>query len=519
MELKRVPLDKTGAFTPFFLDYIGKKSALTPFYQHYPHPEHFGAVIGAKGNFPATARQTLVEVLQGQYSKIKPTAAVTTNIGRLGDPQTFTVTTGHQLNIFTGPLYFIYKIVTVINACRRLKALHPSHHFVPVYWMASEDHDFEEISGFRLYGKKYKWSTAQKGAVGRMDPRELKSLLAEVPGEVSIFRDAYLKQQTLADAVRYYVDQLFGSEGLVVIDADDRRLKHQLADVMRADLFDHMPFEQVTRTLRQLEGAGYKPQVNPREINFFYLDHQLRERIEQQGDRYVVLNTDLSFSREELEQLISTEPEKFSPNVILRPVYQELILPNLAYCGGPAELVYWLELKGIFDQQQLPFPVLLPRNFALVLDGPTHRKMEKTGMPLESFFEAQNFQHNSWVLRFGGQDLTVSKELDILSQQFDQVRQRAKAIDPTLEKHIQAEQHRAEKSLQGIEHKMLRAEKRRHADRLRQLDEVRAAIYPGGGLQERTDNFLNFHQSDPAFIQRLLTHFDPFDFRLHALLS
>jgi len=223
MDCKKIPLASTKSFSFFFLDYISNNEKLQPFYNRFPSIENFEAQLKEKSaSFSDDNRSVLVDVLTQQYKDQKISKAVGSNIERLSNTNTFTITTGHQLNIFTGPLYFIYKITTVINACKKLKQAYPEKDFVPVYWMASEDHDYEEIKYFNLFGKKYVWDTDQKGGVGRFDPRSLALLANEVPGDVSIFREAYSKNQTLANAVRQYINALFGDEGLIVLDADDQ---------------------------------------------------------------------------------------------------------------------------------------------------------------------------------------------------------------------------------------------------------------------------------------------------------
>ncbi len=168
MPIKKVAFADTHAFTPFFLDYIQQSEPLKSFYNRFPIPSAFKDQISEKQkSFPDETRKILVDTLKKQYSNLPLSSAVTNNIDALKDSKTFTVVTGHQLNVFTGPLYFIFKIVTVINTCRQLQKEYPGYKFVPVYWMASEDHDYEEIKSFRLYGKKYTWQTEQSGAVGR----------------------------------------------------------------------------------------------------------------------------------------------------------------------------------------------------------------------------------------------------------------------------------------------------------------------------------------------------------------
>ncbi|QOI97051.1 MAG: bacillithiol biosynthesis cysteine-adding enzyme BshC [Flammeovirgaceae bacterium] len=517
MNVNPVSFESTGAFTPFFLDYIRQKESLKSFYNTFPELKNFADQLAQKQSFPAGNRNILVQVLQKQYTHVSAAQAVKNNISNLGNTKTFTITTGHQLNIFTGPLYFIYKIVTVINACKKLSAAYPDYRFVPVYWMASEDHDYDEIKSFRLYGKNYTWHTSQQGAVGRFTTHDLKTLFSEIPGDITLFKEAYTRFKKLSDAVRYYVNALFGEYGLVAIDGDDHELKKLFSPVISDDLFNHSAKRLVDQTNSNLEKLGYKPQVFCREVNLFYLDDGLRSRIEKSGDRYTVIDTALSFTKAEIEKLVQQSPEKFSPNVCLRPLYQEMILPNLAYVGGPAELVYWLQFKSMFDYYNVPFPVLLPRNFALVINAPQFRKFQKTGIELTDLFKEKSTLLNQTALKFSSNKIQLNGEKEAIVNQFNAIKNHATFLDKTLEPMVAAETKRAINSLEKIEQKLLRAEKRRQADRLRQVEELKDALFPNGSLQERTDNFLNFYQTDPQFIHKLVQHFDPFDFRFNIL--
>ena len=520
MQLEKFAFSETRSFNSFFLDYIEQKETLKPFYHRFPQIENFrDQIAGKSASFPMENRKSLVSTLREQYAKLKVSKLVEENIQVLEQDNTFTVTTGHQLNIFTGPLYFIYKIVTVINTCRKLRERYPEYNFVPVYWMASEDHDYDEIKYFKLYGKKYTWNTDQKGAVGRFSPNGLSSLVDQLPGDTSLFRDAYSKHKTLAEAVRYYVNTLFSAEGLIVIDPDDRELKQLIVPVIEKDIFEGVNKACVDKTTKALEDLGYKTQVYCREINFFFLDNGIRNRIEQSGSDYKVVDTPIRFTREELASLIKTQPEKFSPNVILRPLYQEMVLPNLAYVGGPAEVIYWLQLKEVFENHKVPFPMLMPRNFAMVMDHEVVRKFRKTGLALNEIFEEKNYLFNHWVLKHSPRNITVGQERTRVAELFEELRSRAEQVDKTLTGFVGAEGKRTLNSLEKIERKFLRAEKRLHSDRLRQIEAVKDALFPNGSPQERTDNFLNYYQQDPEFIKKLVEVFDPFDFRFNVIIE
>ncbi|MBX2968595.1 MAG: bacillithiol biosynthesis cysteine-adding enzyme BshC [Cyclobacteriaceae bacterium] len=518
MQIQKIPFEAIHAFTPFFLDYIHQKESLKPFYNRFPTIENFKDQLAEKsGSFPVQHREILVASLLNQYENVDKTDAVKANLEKLKRPNTFTITTGHQLNIFTGPLYFIYKIVTVINTCKQLKQAYPQHDFVPVYWMASEDHDYDEIKSFRLYGKKYTWETKQQGAVGRFHTDDFKKLLSELPGDITFFKEAYTKHKKLSEAVRYYVNALFGSEGLIVVDGDDHSLKKLFIPAIEDDLFEQLHKPLVDQTDQALEANGYKTQIHCREINLFYLEDGLRSRIERIGEKYSVVDTNISFTEVELRELVQKYPEKFSPNVVLRPLYQEMILPNLAYVGGPAELVYWLQLKGIFDHHHIPFPMLMPRNFALIVDAPLARKFDKTGLNLEELFLPKDRLFNQAVLKTSTADLTLNGEKKAIEDYFSRIQENVTQIDKTLGPLVGAEQQRVIKGLLRIEQKVLKAEKRKHADLLRQIEAVKDSLFPNGSLQERTDNFLNFAQTDQQFIPTLIQSLDPFDFSFSIL--
>ncbi len=518
MKHQAISFSQTGAFNSFFLDYIGDREALHPFYNRYPEIKNFkGQIQDKQKSFNADTRKLLCDRIEQQYKDISLAPAADNNLKLLRLNNTFTVVTGHQLNIFTGPLYFVYKIVTALKSCQELKRAYPDYNFVPVYWMASEDHDFEEISYFRLNGKKFIWKTEQQGPVGRFQLNELKNLLKEIPGALEPFKSAYEKSQNLADAVRRYVNDLFGAEGLIVIDGDDRGLKSVLKPVMKADIFEGTTRNLVEQTNQELKKLGYEPQIFARDINFFYIEHQLRERIERNGNKFNVLKSPLTFSKEEIGKVIEDEAEKLSPNVILRPLYQELILPNLAYIGGPAENIYWLQLKKVFEHFEVPFPILLPRNFALIVDGPEARLMKKTKLTPEQLFMDKQSLINLVTIKNSSKQLKLDALKKNFSGSFEEIKTIATSIDLTLSKLVEAEAHRAILGLEKVEKKMLQAERKKQSDKTRQAENLKDKLFPNGNLQERTDNLLKFYQVDQEFISRLLKAFDPFDFRFNIL--
>lgn len=374
MQAKYISYQETGSFSKLVLDYINDEEQLKAFYSYRPDMEGLAKAIEHR-NFSGN-RETLVKVLQDQYQHLQPNKSVTKNIELLGSANTFTVTTGHQLNLFTGPLYFIYKIVTTINLAIELKMAHPDQNFVPVYWMATEDHDFDEINHVSVDEKNISWIQQTNGATGRLSTQTVAAAVTAYKGYLGISKNgkriaklveqAYLQHDNLADATRFLVNNLFEKYGLVIVNADDAQLKKQFTHIITEDIIQHNSSKNIEKSSKNLEDLGYKTQVNGRDINFFYLIDNLRERLIFENGKYLVNHTDISFTEETLKAEIEAHPERFSPNVVMRPMYQEVILPNLAYIGGGAEVAYWMQLKANFDFYQVDFPVLLLRNSALL---------------------------------------------------------------------------------------------------------------------------------------------------------
>lgn len=516
MSVTKIGLRDTQSFSSFFCDYVEGKEHLAPYYGLRPEIEQFKAQIDLKKNFSAEKRNVLCQALTKQYDHLQNHQCAE-QIELLADAKTFTVTTGHQLNIFTGPLYFIYKIVTVINTCKALKAEYPEYNFVPVYWMATEDHDFEEISYFYLFGKKYEWHSTEKGGVGRFSSEGLKELLDQLPERIELFERAYLENDNLANAVRYYVNELFGDQGLVIVDGDDPLLKAELSSIIKDDITNHTANQLVEQTNQELNDLGYKTQIYPREINFFYLDQQLRERIVKVGNDYQVNNTDLVFSQSEILSLIDNSPEKFSPNVVMRPLYQETILPNLAYSGGPAEVIYWMQLGKVFDHYETAFPILLPRSFALVINAAAQKRIDKFDLTDLDLFRSESELQSDYLARHGQSEMNLNGEVKDLQAVFDHLIEKAEVVDSSLKGFIGAEHAKAVKSLENIEKRLKKSEERKHETALNQLAALKQKLFPDGGLQERHDNFLNFYVNDPNFINTLLDTLDPFDMQMHVL--
>lgn len=499
MKVHHIPFQKTGYFSSLITDYISRNTELDQFYTNFPDLEGFKNQIEIKEkSFKSETRNILKKALEKQYNSFNCSELTTENINLLSQNNTLTIVTGHQLNIFTGPLYFIYKIVSTINLTKQLAKEFPTYNFVPVYWMATEDHDFEEINYFNFKGKKVVWNTESSGGVGRLKTEGFDVVFNEFSKHLgttkntkylkNLFNEAYLNHRNLTDATRYLVNQLFGEYGLVIIDGDDAVLKKEFEPIVKDELLNGTSFKQVSLTSDKLSG-NYKIQVNPREINLFYLTDTLRERIVFEDNLFKINTTDITFSKEEILIELAKYPEKFSPNVIMRPVYQETILPNLCYIGGGGELAYWFQLKDYFQSVNTPFPILLLRNSALFIAEKQLEKAQKLNVTLEELFLKQATLIDKKVKEISEIEIDFSSQKLFLKQQFKALKELARQTDVSFIGAVNAQEVKQIKGLNNLEKRLLKAQKRKLSDQVSRLKNLQNELFPNQSLEERTRNF------------------------------
>lgn len=527
MDMDSLPFEQTGYFTDFICDYVAQKEGVRPFFNRFPTLENFQGQLQEKvGHFPDAHREVLYSVLQEQYKGFDISHETDVHLKKLKEPITFTVVTGHQLNLFTGPLYFLYKIISTINLTLELKKAYPKYNYVPVYWMATEDHDFDEINYFNFKGKKIQWNpeNARSGAVGRFDTGGLREVFdtfsAQLGGSVhaeelkDLFEKTYLGHDNLADATRYLANALFGSYGLVVLDGDDPRLKKLLVPYAKKDILDNVAHKKVTQTISALGQAdpNYVIQVNPREINYFYLKDGLRSRIVEREGSFYVLDTEIGFSREELIEELENHPERFSPNVIARPLYQEVILPNLCYIGGGGEIAYWLELKAMFAAMDVPFPILLLRNSALIVTEKQRAKLGKMNLSVKDLFLRRSSFINKKIREISNIDIDFGPQKKLLEEQFKALYELAERTDKSFLGAVKAQEVKQKKGLDHLEKRLLKAQKRKLKDQVMRMTEIQNELFPNESLQERHLNFSELYlEIGDKLIPVLMQALNPLD--------
>ena len=524
-----IDAEQSGLYGTMMLDYLRDDPKLREFFVYKPALSSFAELLKQKKQ-KSIDRDLLATVITEQYRALGvESPLLNKQLASLQSKDTFTVCTGHQACLFTGPLYFIYKICSTIVLANELIKEFPEQHFVPVFWIASEDHDFAEIDHAQVFGKTIRWakpfSDEQTPPVGRLSTASMQSLLEELRSMLgadgrdlfAIVQQAYDGKKTLAQATAFLVHALFGDTGLLVLDADDARLKQLFAPAMQRELLEGIAEQMVVKTNAALLQQGYKAQVNPRPINLFYLTTEHRGRIEQQGEVFLVKGTALSFTKDALLDELKIHPERFSPNVLMRPLYQETILPNLAYIGGPGELAYWLQLNSLFVAHGLTMPGLMLRQSLLCVDANAAKKIKKLDLTSLDFFKDADAIVKQY-LKAQSDFPDVADDQKALDVLFNRLAERVKAVDPTLKAAVEGEHKKVTNALNNLQEKLIKAQKKKQELTVEQVRTLREKLFPNGVMQERSENFIPFYlKQGPAFLADVLQAIKSFDQRVIVL--
>jgi len=393
--------------------------------------------------------------------------------------------------------------------------------------MATEDHDFDEINYFNINGKKIHWNKDAKGAVGELTTKgleEVSSLLSLELGNSdnakyleNLFEKAYLKHSNLADATRFLVNELFKDYGLVILDANRKELKKLFSPYVKEELLKETSYNAVIKTNELLFEHG-NIQVNPRDINLFYLKENLRERIIKKDDLFIINDTDITFTKEEILNELENYPERFSPNVIMRPLYQEVILPNLCYIGGGGELAYWLQLKQYFKEADVTFPILLLRNSVLIQTEKQSKKLQRLNVTTEDLFLKRDAFINKKVREISNIDIDFTPQKKHLQEQFKKLYELAELTDKSFLGAVKAQERKQIKGLEHLEKRLLKAQKRKLTDEISRMTKIQNELFPNQSLQERNTNFSELYlQFGELLVKQLIEKSNPLEMDFKVL--
>ena len=532
MKAHYIPYNSLNIFSKLIEDYLKENKNLKPYISSFPSLDsinHFSKI--KLKNYSRNNRSKLIEVLIKQYSKINSSKEVKNNLNLLTKKNSVTITTGHQLSLMTGPLYFIYKIVSVIKLSIQLNSKKTGNNYIPVFWLASEDHDFEEISSFYYKKKNISWRQSQKGAVGEITLEKLNCLRLFIDEELGvsessksikkIIEESYLSSRTLSEATFKLVNCLFSNYGLIILDPNSKTLKEIMIPFFKNELFDQGCNKHVSIQIDKLGkdyDVNYKSQVNPREINLFYLKKGERKRIIKTKDGFKLSNSSKEFTSISMKKELFKHPQRFSPNVLMRPLFQEIILPNVSYIGGSAEISYWLELKTFFEYHKTPFPILLVRDSCLLVSSQISKKLQNLNISFNDLFKGKDFIEKNITVNRSKINMDLQFLKSKLESQFKYLEELVKKTDFSFSGAVKAQRAKQFKGIDKLEKRLLKAQKKIFENDIKNFMIIYNNLFPDEKLQERTENFFDYYdQIGDNFIPELIENFNPLNKSLTIL--
>ena len=528
MILYKLPFSKTDFSNQLVLDYLSGKESLQNLHNGLPTNEAVLASITRK-KFDPKQREILVSVLNNQYKGIHISELVQSNINTLASPNCFTITTGQQLGLLGGPLYTLYKILHLISCVQSLNNNLKDQHFVPVFWLQSEDHDIKEIDQHFLFNQKYVSDANQAGIAGDLLMELWKPIIEQFDAKLtnelnwqsikSIYNKA-LAANNWSLGFRIMLNEIFGSYGLVVLEPRAMQLKSEFKQFIIHELEGNGIYNYVNHTNTEIIKLGYTPQAYVRPINLFMFKDGLRLRIEYKDQKYFLLDSDYSYSKAEILKLANEQPELFSPNVLLRPLYQELILPNLIYIGGGAEVAYWLQLKNTFEQNGIAYPFILMRNSVMIINSKQSSKMQKFHIDHTQLFDTSTNWSNHYLGRSGETTFSLTDEKRAIEKMYNGIIDKVKLITTGLNPTIEAERNKTIQSLTSIEEKFSREIKKKSENEISQINNLKESLFPNGTWPERIDGLADFWiKNGPDMIHRIINDMNVFTPELHLYVD
>ena len=391
--------------------------------------------------------------------------------------------------------------------------------FVPVYWAATEDHDYDEINHFFLFGKKVQWEESFENIpVGDINLKDFNAFIAhwgEIPCEI---KSCYTSSETLKEAHLKLVYHLFGKYGILVLDANDVKLKQYFSPIAIKEIQGRFVSENVRQTNHDLEALGYKTQVNPRDCNLFHLQDGKRYRVDIEGDEVSFIGSDKKLGKQEYIDSIKQRSSSLSANVLLRPVYQQILLPNVAYIGGPGEIAYWLQLKRMFQSVDVSFPSLVPRFFGMYIPNFTQNKIDKSGFSTADLFkDLEQIKKDILWADEEGQLLISQLETQFESYKSGVLESLDKELNLSLKSFAESAMTRVNKENQNILKRVKKELEGRNSVKIDRFKSIKEYLFPDGVPQERRESVFTYLINNPDFIEQVYQSIDPFDYRFNIL--
>lgn len=499
-----------------FLDYLYEFNNLNDFYKinfrdKDEYLKHFKGICDASGEFRGELSKILIE----QYNKSSLSETTRNNITLLAANNSLAVVTGQQLGILGGPLYTVYKIITAIKLSRYLSERYDEFNFIPVFWLEGDDHDFEEVSSLNIINENNEIEKiiyqeeipedGNKGSIGYLKFTEsINEVFAsleqhlrktEFSGDIiANLKSIYKPGKTFKESFKELLNWLFDEYGLVILDPQDKKIKDLLRPVFKQEITDFRKHSEKLIQVSAVLDEKYHSQVKVRAINLFYNFAEGRYLIEPVDNEYRLRRKRKRFTYEELINMIDTEPENFSPNVLLRPICQDYLLPTAFYVAGPGEIAYFAQAIPLYDFYSIKAPVVYPRSSVTILEKNISSLLEKNNLELKDVYYYGG-ELKSKMIGYASDNITDEIFKNAESQfelAMDQLKEKLFEIDKTISDSSTKYKQKIFQYLNELKSKTEEAQNKKYEVTIRQAERITASIFPNHYLQEREINFIYF---------------------------
>ena len=500
-----------------FLDFIEEFDNVAKFYsKNFRDKDNYIKHFNRLAQQDRSHRNKLAQIIKNQYSTKKVSKETEANIEQLDSPKTIAVITGQQLGLFGGPLYTIYKTITAIKFCKKLKEDYPEFNFVPIFWLEGDDHDYDEVRTISLlnneniltdisYNDGLEEET-NRGSIGKLKFNEninlvfeeLQKTLRETEFKASLIdflKTIYSPGKTFLESFSELLFNLFDQHGLIIFNPIDDEVKKLFIPIFRKAITDFQ-YHSTALVERSAElEEVYHAQVKVKAINLFYLDEKERLLIEPTETGELRLKGKRKkFSFEDILNQIENTPEKFSPNVLLRPICQDFLFSTGFYIAGPGEISYFAQVNPLYEFFSIEEPFIYPRASATIVEQGVNQVLTKHNLSiLEIFVDEKELIDK--IVRASSElniEQLFSSANENINNVFKDVSEKIILIDKTLGDLSEKSLQRIQQTLDYLKQKATEAEKRKYETSIRQLSKVQNILYPKNNLQEREINFIYF---------------------------
>jgi bacillithiol biosynthesis cysteine-adding enzyme BshC len=542
IDFRQIPVSSSG-FSQIFYDYVYEFAEVSGYFPYdFRDPDVYHRAL-THATDKDMDRDLLARVLLRQNTAFGCGEEVLKQVTLLKKPTTFAVVTGQQVGLFGGPMYSVFKAITAIKLCRRLKSSLPHFDFVPLFWLEGEDHDFEEVSHVGVINGegapvqvRYTHSEGAEernlGPIGELPfTEQIQKALSDLqnslqkteftPGLIEGLRKSYAPGSTFNQAFVDWMNGLFGDQGLAYVTANDRELKQRMSPLFVKEISSHPRTSQLVIARSAELEENYHAQIKAKPVNLFMFHRGGRYLIEPRENDFSLKGTRHFISPDEMMSIAQERPELLSPNVVLRPIVQDWILPTVAYVGGPSEIAYHAQLQPVYQSFGVPQPVLYPRASASFVEERLERLMDKYQIEVFRFFEEGSSLVKHVLTQMAEINLeeVFGRATKSTEDVMNELQFALKEIDPTLLGPLESTRGKATSSLAVLKDKAFAAQQRKNDTVVRQLERGTSSLLPNGGLQERELSLLYYmNKYGPDLPKWLMDELDITGFR-HQIIT